>query len=126
LKESYNCLKCGKFFCDTCTVERDGKLVCVTCYSSDMSRATRKVLDQHLASKGVKLEGPRMVFRGMEIKELSSVRVEKDTWEFKIRYHDKGEKTVNIDRQTFDQLWKKAQKLGHKTERIPFGQRIVM
>jgi len=84
------------------------------------------VLDQILARKGVKIELPKLIFRGIQIKELSEVRVNKDKWEFKVKCINKEERTFTIDRETFDQLWRKAQELGYKTERIPFGQRIVV
>jgi hypothetical protein len=84
------------------------------------------VLDQILARKGVKIEVPKLVFRGMQIRELSGVRVKEDKWEFKVKCINKEERTFTIDRETFDRLWRKAQELGYKTERIPFGQRIVV
>lgn len=126
LKEAYNCSQCSKFFCDNCTVEKDEKILCVSCFSSVSSNATRKVLDEVLARRGVKLEAPKMVFRGMEIKELSGIRVNQDNWEYRIKCFDKGEKSFTVERETFDQLWKKAQELGYKTERVPFGQKIMM
>jgi len=124
--EAYTCSQCNKFFCDNCTIQKNENFFCVSCYSSGLSKATRKVLDQILARKGVKIELPKLIFRGIQIKELSEVRVNKDKWEFKVKCINKEERTFTIDRETFDQLWKKAQELGYKTERIPFGQRIVV
>jgi hypothetical protein len=84
------------------------------------------VLDQILVRKGVKIEVPKLVFKGMQIRELSGLRVKENKWEFKVKCINKEERTFTIDKETFDQLLKKAQEVGYKTERIPFGQRIVV
>jgi hypothetical protein len=81
------------------------------------------VLDEVLSRKGVKLEGPKLVFRGMEIKELSDIRVGESGRELSVKC---GGKSFSVDRQTFEQLWKNALEMGYKTQRIPFGQRVVM
>ena len=124
--EAYTCSQCGKFFCDSCTIQKNEKFFCVSCFSSGLSERARKVLDQILARKGVKIEVPKLVFKGMQIRELSGVRVKEDKWEFEVKCINKEERTFTIDRETFDQLWKKVQELGYKTERIPFGLRIVV
>jgi hypothetical protein len=124
--EAYTCSQCGKFFCDSCTIQKNEKFFCVSCFSSGLSKNARKVLDQILARKGVKIEVPKLVFRGMQIRELSGVKVDKDKQEFKVKCINKEEKTFIIDKKTFDELWEKAQELGYKTERIPFGLRIVV
>jgi len=126
LNEVYTCSQCNKFFCDNCTIQKNEKFFCVLCYSSGVSDATKKTLKQILARKGVKIELPKLVFNGMQIKELSEVRINNDKWEFKVRCIDKEKKTFIVDRETFDQLWKKAQELGYETEKIPFGQRVII
>jgi len=125
-KGVYVCSKCSNVFCDSCTIEKNGKYFCVTCFSSNLSKGAIKVLNQALLQKGTKLEFPELVFNGIQIKELSEIRISQDQWEFKVKCVGRGGEAFDVDKNVFDELWKKAQDLGYKPEKIPFGQRIVI